>query len=445
MSSPSSTPSYSAVLRQPHALRTFGAALIGRFSYGIVFVSLVVALTRATGSYAWAGTALALFGLSGSFLAPLRARLIDRRGARRVLPAMAGAYAALLAGLTAATWAPGTPHWVLLTLMVAAGSCAPPLGPVMRALWSSLMTDRELRLRAFSLDAVAEELLLVVGPLVAGLFIAFGNPAAGVGLSALLVLTGTLAMVSSPALRAGSAVSTTPDEPKAGGPAEAVSPRGGRLRGGAGWLEPSLIAGGVGMCLGALSLLVVAVAEEHDRIAAVAWIEAALAVGSLVGGLAYGARTWRLSSRQRLPLPALALALVLSTAGLMPGLYLLAVATACAGLFVAPALTTAYLAADERATPGTRTQAGTWVNSAFNAGASGGTAGVGLLLGRLPLWLCFVAAAAPTLVCAAAVLVRLHLPGRLPQTAPGTGAVPAGASVTHENPSDGVSGGGAGR
>ncbi|MEU2874817.1 hypothetical protein [Streptomyces sp. NPDC007070] len=67
-------------MRQPCALRTFTAATVGRFSYGIVFLSLMVALSQATGSYAWAGAAVAGFGLSSPFLAPRRARLLDRRG-----------------------------------------------------------------------------------------------------------------------------------------------------------------------------------------------------------------------------------------------------------------------------------------------------------------------------------------------------------------------------
>jgi MFS family permease len=444
MSSPSRTPSYSAVLRQPYALRTFGAALIGRFSYGIVFVSLVVALTQATGSYAWAGTALALFGLSTSFLAPLRARLIDRRGPRRVLPTMAAAYATLLAALAAATWGPGTPQWVLLVLTVAAGACAPPLGPVMRALWSYLLPDKELRQRAFSLDTVVEELLFVLGPLVAGLFIAFGNPACGVAVSAVLVLAGTLAMVSSPALRTG-ATTAAPDEPDTETTTDAdadgtkaladtqgtaaLALQGRWLRGRGRWLEPFLVAGGVGMCLGAVNLLVVAFAERQGQVASVAWIQAALSVGSAIGGVAYGARTWRLPTRHRLPLLAIALSLILGAAGLAPNLYLLALAVGCAGVFVAPALTTAYLAADEWATPDTRTQAGTWVNSAFNAGSSGGTAAVGFLVGRLPLWLCFVAAAVPTLAYATTSLVRLRLLVR-PAVPPTPRKVPADTEVS---------------
>ncbi|HET9172107.1 MAG TPA: hypothetical protein VFN97_21940 [Actinospica sp.] len=49
--SSSSTPSYLQVLRLPGAARLFGCALWGRLSYGTVFLSLTLALTRATGSY----------------------------------------------------------------------------------------------------------------------------------------------------------------------------------------------------------------------------------------------------------------------------------------------------------------------------------------------------------------------------------------------------------
>jgi MFS family permease len=449
MSSPSGAPSYSAVLRQPYALRTLAAAVVGRFSYGIVFLSLVVALSQTAGSYAWAGTAVACFGLSSSFLAPLRARLLDRQGPRRVLPAMATVYAALLAALTVATWASGTPPWALMILTLAAGACSPPLGPVMRALWSDLMPDQELRQRAFSLDTVVEELLYVFGPLVAGLFIAFGNPACGVGLSAVLVLTGTLAMVTSPFLRDQPAVaaqirdesdsqaptgagSAAGDARTVQDPSEEASPHGGRLRGLVELLAPVVVAGGVGMSLGALELLVVAFAQRHHHVAAVAWIQATLSIGSAIGGMAYGARTWHLSSRQRLPLLAFALSVMLATAGFTSNFYLLTVVVGCAGVFVAPALSTAYLVADEYATAKTRIQAGTWVNSAFNAGNSGGTTAAGLLLGQIPLGLCFVAAAVPTLASTASALVRPRQLVRSDAPAMPT-PVPADTQATEQN------------
>lgn len=99
----SSRPSYLAVLRMPYAARTFGVALIGRLSYGVVFLSLILAVTHATGSYTVAGTFSALYGLTSSLLAPVRARLIDRRGLRRTLTPMATAYALLLAAIATAT------------------------------------------------------------------------------------------------------------------------------------------------------------------------------------------------------------------------------------------------------------------------------------------------------------------------------------------------------
>src|SRR5690349_19194263 len=71
--------SYRAVLRAPHALRTFVAALVGRLAYGVVFVSLTVAVTGATGSYSLAGVTIALFGLGVVLLAPLDGT--GRRGA----------------------------------------------------------------------------------------------------------------------------------------------------------------------------------------------------------------------------------------------------------------------------------------------------------------------------------------------------------------------------
>ncbi|MEV4624087.1 MFS transporter [Asanoa sp. NPDC049573] len=394
MSAPSRAASYRAVLATPHALRTFSAALVGRLSYGVVFVSLTVALTTATGSYSLAGAAIALFGVGAVAVAPLRAGLIDRYGPRRTLPPMAVAYAGLLAALAVATWRPGaSAGWPLLVLTALAGVCSPPLGPVMRTLWSSLLPDAARRQRAFALDTVVEELLFVTGPVVAGLFITIGRPALGVATSAVLVLAGALAMVSSPAAA---------DWPS---PAATAPP----LRGGRALWEPVLVVGGLGLGLGALGLLVVAFATRHDQVTAVAWIEAALAAGSAVGGIAYGARAWALPRRVQLPLLTLALAAVLVAAGFAPGVVALAVAAALAGLFVAPALTTAYLLVDEAVPAAARTRAGTWVNSAYNAGSSGGTAAVGLLIGRAPLPLCFAVAALPLLLTATAVLVR---PGR---------------------------------
>jgi MFS family permease len=298
---------------------------------------------------------------------------------------------------------------------MAAGACTPPLGAVMRTLWSDLLPDRQALQRAYSLDTVAEELLFVTGPLVAGLLTSLATAALGVAVSAVLVLTGTLALVSSPAVRdtvvdqgtgssaTGASGGTDPDR-ISGSRRHHWSP------GGAGAHHPLMVAAGVGLCLGALNLLVLVFAQRHHHAAAVAWVEASLSVGSAIGGLAYGAISWRVPGRVRLPLLAAAFGLTLAPAGLSANLYVLVAVVGVAGICVAPALTTAYLVADESATPATRTTVGAWVSTAFNTGSSGGTAAVGLLIGRLPLALCFAIAAAPALLSAVTMLGRLKRP-----------------------------------
>ncbi|MFF3497328.1 MFS transporter [Streptomyces sp. NPDC002795] len=391
---------YAAVLRTPYALRTFGAALLGRLSYGTVALSLMLAVTAATGSYAVAGAVMALYGAASVLLSPLRALFIDRYGPRRALPPMALSYAALLAVLAAVAWRPGAPGWLLVALALPTGALTPPLGPAMRTVWGQLLSDRRLLQRAYSLDGVAEELLLVCGPVLVGVLVLWAPAAFGVALSAGLVAVGTLVFVASPAVAGVAPV-----------PREAGRRRTARGKVARRLWRPVVVTLGVGIALGAADLLVLAFAEDRGRGGAAAWILAALSAGSAVGGLVNGAVDWRGAPRVRLAFLAVGLAAALGGAALAPGLVALAVAAACVGLFVAPALTTAYLIADDAVDAGFRTQAGAWVNTSLNAGCSAGTAGVGLLVGHVPLSLCFAAAAVAPLVAGIVAAKPLRSPG----------------------------------
>ncbi|MFE2538730.1 MFS transporter [Actinacidiphila glaucinigra] len=404
MSSSAAAPSYAAVLRTPNACRTFGAALLGRLSYGMVSLSLILAVKEATASYSVAGGVMAVFGLTSVFLAPARAGLVDRYGPRRVLPPMAAAYAVLLTVLALATAWSGASGVLLGVLAGAAGAGAPPLGPVMRRLWSALVPDRGLLQRAYSLDGVAEELLFVTGPLLVGVLVKVAAPWVGLAVSAALVWAGALMLAASPAARglgyrgkaAGASAAASEDVPPG------VTP--GRQAGRPGLGQAIAVTAALGTSLGALDLLVIAFADEHHASYVVPWALAALSAGSAVGGLVHGSVRWHATSRFRLSSSALALGLVLAVAGLSPHPQVLVVWVALGGLFVAPAITTAYLIADECAGPGARTRAGAWVNTAFNAGSTGGTAAAGLLVGRMPLAVCFAVAAAPVVLSAATAL-----------------------------------------
>src|SRR6185369_7999933 len=153
--------------------------------------------------------------------------------------------------------------------------------------------------------------------------------------------------------------------------------------------------------------------------AAVAWIEAALSVGSALGGLGYGAVTWQVTAQRRLVLLVAGLAVVLLPAAFSPTLAVLALLAGLAGVLVSPALATAYVLTDSLAPPQARNRAGNWVNSGFNAGSSAGAALSGQLAGLIPLSACLPVLASPALL-AVVPLLRVRLtPAAEQPAAPG--------------------------
>ncbi|MGW1804643.1 MFS transporter [Streptomyces sp. NPDC002078] len=383
-------PSYAAVLRLPHARRTFASALAARLSYGTVSLAALLSVTRATGSYAVSGAVLSLFGAATVFLSPFRASLIDRHGARRALLPMSVLYGALLCVLAALTWRPGAAPPAIAAAAALAGACAPPLGPTMRALWAELAPEPGMLARAYSLDGVAEELLYVSGPVLVGALLGFAPPASGILLSALLVVGGTCAFVASPVLPG----------PRGAAPGT----RRGTLFG---LRAPVAVAMGAGLALSGLDLLAMAFATQRSYgTGVVPWVLGALSAGSAVGGLVNGAVRWRAPARVRLCGLAVALGLVIAAGGLAPGVWSLAGVMGLAGAFVAPTLTTAYLVVEETAPEGARTQAGAWVNTGVNAGSSAGAMVTGALIGRVPLGACFVLAGAVAVLPAVAAYRR---------------------------------------
>lgn len=182
---------YRAVLRVPHARAAFAASLVGRLSYGIVSLSLILTLTAGGRGYGFAGLVMALFGLTIVLVSPFRAWLVDKYGPRRSLPPMAAGFAALVTAIALVPPRPGFGDVVIALLAAAAGASAPPLGVVMRTLWRALVDDRSVLQTAYSLDGVAEELLYVTGPVLVGVLVVVAKPAIGLLVSAGLAIAGT--------------------------------------------------------------------------------------------------------------------------------------------------------------------------------------------------------------------------------------------------------------
>ncbi|GIF18002.1 MFS family permease [Actinoplanes tereljensis] len=358
MPTPAEAGSYRAVLRLPFALRIFAPALAGRLAYGLLPLATLFTVSQTTGSYAAAGLAVALFGLTSVTL-PLKARLADRHP--MLLPLLALACAVFLAAAALLPWP--------VPFVAVAGLAAPPLGPAMRSAWRSLTEGTTLKERAYALDAIAEETLYLLGPLLTGLLIAIAPARWALLLTAFLLAAGTIGMTAATAARGRPA--------PAGSDARQVFDLG-PLRSFRLWrVLAVLVVAGAGISVAFTAMAVAAQQAGHPGAAGP--LEAGVGAGSVVGGLLWSRR--RHTRPRALHFGGL---LGLFGAGLLaaaaaPGLLTLGVVMALAGVAVSPLYVAAYLAADDLTPPEHRTEASTWVNVAANAGSAAGAAAAGLL------------------------------------------------------------------
>ncbi len=398
---------YAAVLRTPHVLRLLTTALISRAPIGVDGLAIVLFVRAEYGSYATAGAVAAFFAAGAAVVGPLMGRLVDRLGARRVLVPLALAHAAGLAALIL-LGAAAVPAPLLFVTALLAGSSIPPVGSVLRALWPTLLAERdELLTTAYALDSVLLELAFIVGPVVVAGAAAIGSPQLALLLSIVLVVVGTVLFTATQVVRDFSPADDHAHD--TGGRLGAVRSPGVRTL--------ALATLPVGFCLGACEVAFPAFGEYLNDRALAGPLLAVWSAGSAAGGLLYGAHAHRmaidrtyLGTMALLPVVTLPLALPSSFAVMVP----LALLAGCA---VAPLISAANQLIGDIAPQGALTEAYTWLLTALVAGVAAGNAASGLIVDAVDWRAAFVmAAAVGTLGFTAAVLRRSTL--RPPVVAP---------------------------
>ena len=130
----------------------------------------------------------------------------------------------------------------------------------------------------------------------------------------------------------------------------------------------------VGAALGAVDVSAPALATEHGQPDLAGVLVAACSFGSLLGGLAYGARSWNAPATHRLLACAAAFAPMLVLPALAPSPAAAAVGLLIAGAPMGATLTTAYLLAGELVPEDRATVGFALLTLALNAGAAAGYA-----------------------------------------------------------------------
>ena len=370
---------YLAILRTPVVARLFGASLLARLPMGINGLAIVLLLREETGSFGVAGATAGALALGTGLAAPLTARAIDTLGERVLLVLAAVSAAALLAVIALAR--AGAPAAALVAAALIAGAAFPPASSVLRTRYPVLFGDRpELIQGAFALDSVLTETIFTAGPLLTAALVVLFEPAAALLVSAAALLAGTVALVAA----------LPPQEERV---APADNGRLGALAApGIRTLVASMLP--VGFAFGALEVALPAFADAEGAPELAGVLIAIWSLGSVAGGLAYGARPRRaplasvhLRVALLLPLSFLPLALASSPAAM-------ALLVVPAGVLIAPLIATRNELAGRVAPAGSRTEAYTWPLTALVAGIALGAAAAGAIADATSWQVAVLAAAA---------------------------------------------------
>ena len=363
---------YLRVLSRPRAVLPLAAAFVARLPISTAPLGMVLLISDVRGSYASAGLVSGAFAVGVACGSPLWGRLLDRYGRGRVVAPTGVASGLLLAALTVAV--PAVSLGVVVALAAAAGLTFPPVGPAMRASWRVLFPDEPTRRAGFALDAVSVEAVFVGGPLLLS-FLLLAGPLVPLSVTAGLLLVGSTAF----ALVA----------PRAPRPAVTAAARPGRRERvvTATGLAPALVVGvAVAVGFGLLDTSLAATARDvlgDER--RVGLLFAAIAGGSVTGGLWYGTRRAgrREHGRLRGTLAVFAAGIgaiaVVVGAG-SPPLWALLPLLVVAGLAISPSLIILANLVDRFAPTGRVNEAQAWNATASTTGVAAGTAVAGQVI-----------------------------------------------------------------
>ncbi len=355
---------YKAAFAVPGTLEFSAAGFLARITLAIYPIAIVLIISARTGSYGYAGVVSGSYVIGGAVGNPIAAVLVDKLGQHRVLPGFLIAHV-LCTAVFGALITVHAPLWTLLPPAVLMGVTMLNIGALVRARWSHIWPgDSPERSTGYSVESTLDEVIFVLGPLVATVLAIHTHPLVTLGLALLVISTGTMWLT---ALRS----TEPPVRPRAAGERHDFALR---------YRGMALITGSMvfmGAVFGSAEVTMVAFCGQYGDRASAGWVVASFAAGSAVSALLYGGRHWRSSLLRRFTISAVLF-------GLMPLLYfattsipMLAVVAGVIGLGIAPTLIGAFGLVDQIVPVNSLTEGLTWIGTGLSVGYGLGAAVVG--------------------------------------------------------------------
>ena len=348
---------YIEILRMPGVARIIAAQLTARLPSGMLSLSILLHVERVHGSYAAAGLVLATISIGQAVSGPLTSRWMGAWGMRRVLALT------LVVCSTAVFVLALVPLSVpaMMGVALVAGLSTPPIQPAVRTIYPKIVNSRQLT-PLFSLDASAQEIIWVAGPVLATFVATQIATSAAILLCGIMLVIGGIWFIASPEV------------------GRVRIPRSKRNFGVVLKKPTVLLTTVVGFLLvgscAAVEAGVVAVFGHDGPQAGI--VLAIWSIGSLVGGLALGhvpISPWSLARRMTLVFAGTALAIIM-----VDDFWWISITLLISGIGLAPALAVIFASVSSSVKFSDTAEAYGWVGTGQLIGAAIGSAIAGFLI-----------------------------------------------------------------
>jgi MFS family permease len=349
--------SYWSLLQTRGVARIMSAQLLARFPFGMLSLAFLLHIERLHHSYGAAGLVLAATSVGQAIAGPLTSRWMGVWGMRRVL-VLTIAVCATALGIIA--FAPVLPVPVYMAVGFVAGLSSPPVQPAVRTIYPKMVNSRQLT-PLFSLDASAQEVIWVVGPVITTFVATQISTVLAIVLAMAFLVGGGIWFVSSPEV------------------GRVRIPRSRRKLGVVLSRPAVLLATVTGFLLvGACAAVEAGVVATFGHDSPESGIVLAIfSVGSLIGGLAFGhipIGPWALARRMFI----MFLGMAIAAASLE--FWWLALSLAIAGVGIAPALAVMFAIVSASVKFSETAEAYGWVGTGQLIGAALGSAAAGFMI-----------------------------------------------------------------
>ena len=335
-------------------------------------LAIIFIVVAATDSYALAGALTAVGSIVVGAAEVFWSRQADRRGQAKIL-LLAAPTRVVSFLIFVVLVSKDAPIWTWFVSLIIAESTAISAGGMVRRRWLHILkndpdnSDGHLVNTAYSWEAMVDEIVFILGPVVATSFAVNVAPSAGIlaGLVFLAIGWTSLAAMKS-------------TEPPAE-PANKDDPHPAVLRNRIvqSIVIPCALLGGF---FGAIGITVVGFAEERNHPESTGWLLAIWAVGSAVAAIINGVIKFKSAHATRFLIYIVALTIATVPLLFVNSIPLLALALFVNGLFIAPLIVNAYGTVENAVPAGQITEALTWVIAGMPLGGAVASALAGVVI-----------------------------------------------------------------